>query len=58
VLAVRGELSDILSATTLQHMARDLKGLETVTVPRVGHAPTLEEPAAQQAIAALLAKSE
>jgi hypothetical protein len=37
-------------------MAGELPGLETVTVERVGHAPTLEEPAAQQAIAALLAR--
>ena len=57
VLAVRGDLSDILSATTLERMARELEGLETVTVPRVGHAPTLEEPMALRAIAALLAKS-
>jgi pimeloyl-ACP methyl ester carboxylesterase len=31
-------------------------GLEVVTVPRVGHAPTLEEPEAQSAIARLLEK--
>jgi len=56
VLAVRGALSDILSAATLKRMGRELKGLQAVTVPRVGHAPTLEEPAVQRAIAALLAK--
>jgi len=56
VLAVRGALSDILSAATLDRMARELEGLETVTVARVGHAPTLEEPGAQEAISALLAK--
>jgi pimeloyl-ACP methyl ester carboxylesterase len=56
VLAVRGALSDILSAATLKRMSRELKGLQTVTVPRVGHAPTLEEPAAQHGIAALLAE--
>ena len=56
VLAVRGALSDILSAATLERMGRELKGLKTVTVPRVGHAPTLEEPEAQKAIAALLAE--
>jgi pimeloyl-ACP methyl ester carboxylesterase len=37
-------------------MAREVPGLEAVTVPRVGHAPTLEEPVAQQAISALLAR--
>jgi pimeloyl-ACP methyl ester carboxylesterase len=55
-LALRGELSDILSAETLARMERELPGLEAVTVPRTGHAPTLEEPAAQQALAQLLAK--
>ncbi|HEY6814214.1 MAG TPA: alpha/beta hydrolase [Croceibacterium sp.] len=55
VLAVRGELSDILSDATLQRMAREVAGLAAVTVSRVGHAPTLEEPAARQAIAQLLA---
>jgi len=54
VLAIRGELSDILSAATLARMERELPGLETVTIPRVGHAPTLEEPEAQVAIARLL----
>jgi len=56
VLAVRGALSDILSAATLKRMAKELPGLETVTIRRTGHAPTLEEPAAQAAIAGLLAK--
>jgi pimeloyl-ACP methyl ester carboxylesterase len=56
VLAVRGALSDILSAGTLERMVREVPAIEAVTVPGVGHAPTLEEPAAQRAIAALLAK--
>jgi len=56
VLAVRGELSDILSDATLARMGRELPGLETVTVARVGHAPTLEEPAAREAIGRLLAR--
>ena len=56
VLAVRGALSDILSVATLERMRGELRALRTVTVPRVGHAPTLEEPVAQRAIAALLAK--
>ncbi|WP_271078348.1 alpha/beta fold hydrolase [Aurantiacibacter sp. MUD61] len=56
VLALRGELSDLLSADTLRRMERELPDLEAVTVPRVGHAPTLEEPVAQQAIATLLGK--
>ena len=56
VLALRGEHSDILSAATLERMAKELPMMEMVTVPGVGHPPTLEEPAAQQAIARLLAK--
>ena len=56
VLAIRGELSDILSAATLDRMGREVPGLETVTIPRTGHAPTLEEPQAQAAIARLLAR--
>src|SRR5690606_25240505 len=56
VLALRGDLSGLLSVATLARMAREVPGLEAVTVPRVGHAPTLEEPVAQQAISALLAR--
>src|SRR5690606_9737640 len=54
VLAMRGELSDILSAETLAQMAREAPGLEAITIARTGHAPTLEEPAAVAAIARLL----
>jgi pimeloyl-ACP methyl ester carboxylesterase len=56
VLAVRGALSDILSVGTLERMRSEVRALRTVTVPRVGHAPTLEEPVAQRGIAALLGK--
>ena len=56
VMAIRGELSDILSEATLARMKRELPTLETVTIARTGHPPTLEEPPAQQAIASLLAK--
>ncbi len=55
-LAIRGELSDILSTATMERMAREIEGLETVTIARTGHAPTLDEPEAQAAIARLLAK--
>lgn len=57
VLVIRGELSDILPAATLGRMAREVPELEAITVPRVGHAPTLDEPEARQAIARLLAKA-
>lgn len=56
VLALRGELSDILSAQTLARMEAELADCTGVTVPRVGHAPTLEEPAAQAALARFLEK--
>jgi pimeloyl-ACP methyl ester carboxylesterase len=58
VTLLRGELSDILSAATLARMAKALPGAEAVTVPRVGHAPTLDEPAAAAAIDRLLARVE
>jgi len=55
---VRGETSDILSPATLARMAAEHPDLETVTVPRVGHAPTLDEPIVQEAIDRLLARVE
>lgn len=56
VLVVRGERSDILSAETATAMAARLPQGELVTVPRVGHAPTLEEPEAVAGIERLLAQ--
>lgn len=56
VLLVRGELSDILSPVTLDAMRRRLPEAEAVTVPRTGHAPTLDEPEAVAAIERLLAR--
>jgi pimeloyl-ACP methyl ester carboxylesterase len=55
-LIVRGELSDILSAETASAIANRLPTSTLVTVPRVGHAPTLDEPEATAAIEALLAQ--
>jgi pimeloyl-ACP methyl ester carboxylesterase len=57
-LVVRGETSDILSAATLSRMAADHPGLEAVTIPGIGHAPTLDEPEVQEATARLLARVE
>lgn len=54
VLTIRGELSDILSDATLKVMAARLPGMESVTIARTGHAPTLDEPEALDAIARLL----
>ena len=53
-LVVHGELSDVLSAESVAKMTAELPEMTSVTVPRVGHAPTLDEPEAQKAIDALL----
>lgn len=53
-LVVRGELSDLLSEATMARMMAENPAMESVTVPRVGHAPTLEEPEAVEAIDRLL----
>jgi pimeloyl-ACP methyl ester carboxylesterase len=53
---LRGELSDLLSAATLTKMKEHHPGMETVTIPRVGHAPTLDEPESRAAIDRLLAQ--
>ncbi len=53
-LILRGALSDLFSEATAQKMLDKLNKAELVTVPRVGHAPTLEEQASLDAIAALL----
>lgn len=55
MLLVRGELSDLLTPETVKQMAARNPAMRTVTVPRVGHAPTLDEPEARAAIDALLA---
>lgn len=55
VTILRGERSDILSAATARRMAERLgPGAELVTLSRVGHAPTLDEPDAVAAIDRLL----
>jgi pimeloyl-ACP methyl ester carboxylesterase len=56
VLLLRGGLSDLLSAATLERMRAVLPGAEAVTLPNVGHAPTLDEPEAIAAIERLLAR--
>lgn len=53
-LLVRGENSDVLEAETASEMVRRLPTMERVTLPRIGHAPTLEEPEAVAAIDRLL----
>lgn len=56
MVLIRGELSDLLTAETVKQMGVRNPAMTTVTVPRVGHAPTLDEPEARAAIDALLAK--
>ncbi|KEO88369.1 alpha/beta hydrolase [Erythrobacter sp. JL475] len=56
MVLVRGELSDLLTPQTVEQMAVKNPAMTSVTVPRVGHAPTLDEPEARAAIDALLAK--
>jgi pimeloyl-ACP methyl ester carboxylesterase len=56
LLAIRGELSDILSAATLEKMATELPQMDVCMVSRTGHAPALDEPEALAAIGRLLAK--
>ena len=55
-LLLRGGLSDVLSVETLDRMRERLPGCEVVTLPEVGHAPTLEEPESVAAIERLLAR--
>lgn len=56
VTLLRGALSDVLTAATFKQMAKRLPKAEVVTIPKVGHAPTLSEPAAVSAIDKLLAR--
>ena len=56
VTILRGELSDLLSAEVATRMATALADVELVTVPRVGHAPSLDEPESLAALDRLLAR--
>lgn len=53
---LRGELSDLLSEETVAKMRERHPGMRAVTIPRVGHAPTLDEPEAHAAIDDLLSR--
>lgn len=55
-LAIRGELSDVLSEATFDRMAREKPDLERLTVPRRGHPPLLDEPECVAAIEEFLAR--
>ena len=56
LLLLRGEHSDILAANSAARMVDEAPGSTLVMVPRVGHAPTLDEPSSVAAIEALLAR--
>ncbi len=58
MLLVRGELSDLLSPDTIKQMAARNPKMRTLIVPRVGHAPTLDEPEVREAILALMDAAE
>jgi pimeloyl-ACP methyl ester carboxylesterase len=56
MVIVRGGLSDLFSAATQGKMLAKAANAEAVTVPRIGHAPTLDEPEVAAAIDRMLAK--
>ena len=56
VLVVHGETSDILSGTVAREMVGRIPQVELVSVPGIGHTPTLNEPHVRQAIDRLLAR--
>ncbi len=56
MLVIRGALSDILSAATVERMVREKPHLETLTVANRGHTPLLTEPACLAAIDGFLAR--
>lgn len=56
IAILRGARSDILSEATFARMGARFADAEMVTIDRVGHAPTLDEPAAVGAIDRLLAR--
>ena len=56
VLSVRGECSDLFTDATQAEMAARVPGVDAVTVPGVGHAPSLEEPEAASGLDRLLAR--
>jgi pimeloyl-ACP methyl ester carboxylesterase len=50
LLVLRGELSDLLDEATLERMRATLPNLHSVTIPRRGHTPTLDESESRRAI--------
>ena len=56
VTILRGALSDLLSAEVAERMAGELSDVELVTIPRVGHAPSFDEPESIAALERLLVR--
>lgn len=56
VTLLRGGCSDLLGEASAAELSRRLPELELVVVPRIGHAPTLDEPESRAAIDRLLAR--
>jgi pimeloyl-ACP methyl ester carboxylesterase len=56
MLVIRGAISDLLSAATVERMAREKPDLQRITVPNRGHTPLLNEPECVAAIDAFLAQ--
>ena len=54
LLLVRGNASDILLPATVARMARERPDMEVVSMPGIGHAPTLVEPTVLAALHAFL----
>jgi pimeloyl-ACP methyl ester carboxylesterase len=50
MLTIRGELSDLLTATTVSRMQSCNPSMSAVLIPNRGHAPTLNEPTSRLAI--------
>lgn len=56
MLVIRGGVSDLLSAATVERMRREKPDLEHLTVPNRGHTPLLDEPECLQAIDGFLSR--
>jgi pimeloyl-ACP methyl ester carboxylesterase len=56
MLVIRGALSDLLSAATVERMAREKSDLQHITVANRGHTPLLNEPDCLAAIDAFVAR--
>ncbi|NKB57795.1 MAG: alpha/beta fold hydrolase [Alphaproteobacteria bacterium] len=55
ILAIRGALSDVLTAATFDKMAMARADLVQITVPGAGHVPTLSEPSVREPIDTFIA---